>query len=136
MRRRAETGLTLVEVLAAVAILGVAVTPIMGMLTRGLGASRRGEGLSRSLVLAESKYEQLKSRIQSTVPPYGYAVDYNQGVTAFPAPDNLYKSTVTDDRAAALRTLRITVWCDENGSNTVDGSEIPVVLTTRVADRT
>ncbi len=136
MRRRAEAGLTLVEVLAAVAILGVAVAPMLGMLTQGLGASRRVEGLSRSLVLAESKYEQLKSRTQSTVPPYGYGVNYNQGVTAFPAPDNVFKSTVTDDQAPALRTLRITVWCDENGSNTVDGGEIPVILDTRVADRT
>lgn len=133
--RSSAAGLSLVEVLAAVAILGIAVTPMLGMLREGLVASRRVESLSRSLLLAESKYEELKARIQSPVPPYGYDVDYDQTAVALPPPDGEYRCTVVDDAAPALRTLAVTVWHDLDGDGLQDANEIAVSLDTRVADR-
>ncbi len=134
-RRHGMTGLTLVEVLAAVVILGFAVTPMLTMMREGLGAGRRVEALSRSLMLAEATYEQLKARIQSVRPPHGYGHDYGQLATAFPAPDSDFKLIVTDDQVSGVRSLRITVWRDEDGSWTIDDDELAVNLDMRVADR-
>jgi prepilin-type N-terminal cleavage/methylation domain-containing protein len=130
-----QRGLTLLEVLAAVAILGLALTPMLVLMRDGVVAGRRIESLSRTVILATSSYEELRARIQSTSPPWGYEHDYGQQATPFPPPDEEYRLHITDDRAAGLRTVRITVWHDENGSDSVDGDEVPVILDTRIADR-
>lgn len=133
--RRRETGLTLLEVLVAVGLLGLALTPMIGMMSRGLAATHRVESLSRSLMLAESAYEEVRARAQSTLAPFGFDRDYSRPATPFQPPDQDYVLEIVDDRKQEMRSLRITVWHDANGSRTVDEGEIPVVIDTQVTDR-
>lgn len=75
--RVGQTGFTLLEVLVATAILGTAVTALMGLLSESLGNAQRLRGPSRALMLGQSRMNELLAA----------GVDMGNG-TAVPIPLN------------------------------------------------
>jgi prepilin-type N-terminal cleavage/methylation domain-containing protein len=128
-------GFTYLELLAAIAIMALALLPIMRLLPEGMKAASRVERLTRSALLAQDKMDEVRSRVLSTNLIYGFNQDYNESATAFPAPDDDYKYTVTDNQAANIKTLNVTVWFDEDGDNVQGPDEESVGVDTKVADR-
>ena len=60
-RMRGESGYSLVEVMASIIILTLAILPMMGMFDMGLQSATRGSSYDKSRALANLKLEEAKS---------------------------------------------------------------------------
>lgn len=85
--RRAEKGSVLVEVLAAVVILGVGLTWVIQSMTASLKVSRQSPDYTTALILLENEMTALMS--ERTI-----AADFAKH-TRFPAPQDKYICSVT-----------------------------------------
>jgi len=118
---------TLTEVIVASGLLAIAILPILKGLTTTQLNSTLIEQKTRSLMLAQSKLEEMKAR---TV--YDYDSSLAETGTVL---DGSYLCNVVDDVADPLRTVAVSVGYDTNGSNTLTTGEIDVTLTTMIARR-
>ena len=128
-------GFTYLELLAAIVITAAALVPIMRVLPEGMTAATRVERLTRSALLAQNKMDAIRSQILGTNASYGFSKDYTESATAFPAPDDDYRYTVSDDQGADIKVLNVTVWFDEDGDGSQDADEESVSLDVKIADR-
>ena len=60
---------------------------------------------------------------------------YDESATAFPAPDTMFKYTVTDSFTADIKDITVKVWYDENDNDNRDEGEQMVELETKVSRR-
>ncbi len=66
-RLRDEAGYSLVEVMASIMILSIAIIPMVGMFDMGLDVANRGSKYDKARTLANQKLEQAKSLTYSQV---------------------------------------------------------------------
>lgn len=123
-------GFTLVEVMVATALLGLVLVALMQIVPSMLKVGTKVEVVTKATFLAEKKTEEIRSLINND-----YSADRTQAATAFPSPDALYKFTISDDAAADIKVLNVTVWNDVDGDGAIDSDEYSVSLDTKMADR-
>ncbi len=126
--RRKQGGFTIMEVVVAASLLIVAIVPILKALTAMHLNSTLIERKTKSLLLAQSKLDDIKAR---TI--YGYASSYNQSDTVL---ETSYLCNVTDTGSGSdIRTMTVSVGFDTDGDNGLDADEIEITLTTYIANR-
>lgn len=130
-----KKGLTFLEILAALLIISIAFIPMMRLMTGGVERAKGIDAITRSAFLVEGKMEEVRSLILGTNPSYGFSHNYTQSATSFPSPDDKFKYTISDNGAADIKELNVTVWLDENNNGTFDSNEDGVSLDTKIAAR-
>ena len=128
-------GFTFLEILAAIAIMTIALIPIMRYTPAAIAAARKIERQNQSVFLAQDKIDEARSRMLGSNPDYGFDHDYTTGATAFSSPFTGYKYTISDNYAEDIKILNVTVWFDEDQDNVLDSGEPNVSLDTKIADR-
>lgn len=123
-------GFTLIEVLAAVVLIAVALIPIMLIVPQMLGNSLKTERLTTVIFLGENKMEEVKRNVITA-----FAVSRDNPAAAFAAPYGGYKYTVSDDEGAAIKVIGVQAWYDEDGDNVLDSGEVSITIDTKIADR-
>ena len=145
-----QSGFTMLEILASIAIMAIAVLPLLGLIASTPAIHVRREREVRATFLAELRLEEVKGAAiynydfnldgggYSTSSPEDFPVD-----EGFKTSDSIFRYTVSDvileiigkDDIPILRDITVTVWHDQDGSNTINGTETSVVLRTKVARR-
>lgn len=129
-KARKSAGLTLTEVIVATALLIVAMVPILKALTIAHVSTTKIERKTRSLTLAQAKFDDIKARS---------IYDYTNGGASFTendtSLDGSYLCDVADDSADPLKTVTVSVGFDTNADSTLSGSETEVTLVTYLARR-
>ena len=127
-RRTKPSGLTLMEVLVASALLGIALVPAFDMVTRGMVLARDVEVRSRAVFLAEREMETalaVAARDFSTSLAK-QSQDLGDG----------YRATVTETVSGLKKTLAVQVGFDTDRNRTLSSGEVLVTFATVVADTT
>lgn len=125
-----KKGFTLIEVLAAIILIAVALIPIMTIVPQMIENSLNTEKLTKVIFLAEKMMEETK---RDAINDYDN-FDGNASATKFD-PSEDYKYKVSDDRGSGIRVIQIEVWHDEDGNNAADSGEQSITLNTKIADR-
>ena len=125
-----KQGFTLIEVLASIVLIAVALIPIMMIVPQMIENSLNNEQLTKVIFLGESKIEEVKRDAINN-----FAASRDEAVTAFASPYGDYKYTVSDDEGAGIKVIQVRVWYDENGNNMRDSTEELITLDTKVTDR-
>ncbi|OGB88090.1 hypothetical protein A3H38_03390 [candidate division WOR-1 bacterium RIFCSPLOWO2_02_FULL_46_20] len=125
-----KRGFTLLEVMVAIALIGLVLTAIMQIVPGMLKVSAKVERITKATFLAEKKMEDIRSLICSD-----YSVNRTQAATAFPGPDALYRFTVADNAVVLIKNINVTVWNDLDGDSAVDADEYAVSLDSKAANR-
>ncbi len=125
-----EDGYTLLEIVLTMAILSIALIPLMEMLPRAMVLDMQLERETKMAFLAQQKLEEVKGKAV-----YDFAQDYNETATAFPSPDSTFKYSVTDTPSAEIREVAVSVWYDADGNGGVDDGEEHIELNTKIAKR-
>ena len=121
-------GLTLTEVVVASALLIIAMVPILKALTSAQVSEKIIERKTRSLMLAQSRLEDIKAR---TI--YNYDSSFTETNTPL---DGSYLCTVIDSGSASnLRQITVRVGYDLNNNSALEAQEIHVTLDTLVVRR-
>ncbi|MFH0731527.1 MAG: prepilin-type N-terminal cleavage/methylation domain-containing protein [Candidatus Omnitrophota bacterium] len=130
-----KRGFTLIEAIASVLLIGVAIVPIAKILTQSFVISTKEERFTKVVFLAERKIEEVKNKAL-----YDFNTDRDQSATAFTDTGfTNYKYTVADniieDDDSALKQIQVIVWHDEDNDNAVDANEESITLDTKIAER-
>ena len=121
-------GFTITEVVVASALLIVAIVPILKGLTAAHLNTTIIEQKTRSLALAQSKLEEIRTRSI-----YSYGSTFEENDVSI---DGSYLCDVADSGSGGdLRTVTVSVGYDSNGDSTLRSDEIEVALTTLIAKR-
>ena len=139
MSHRDESGFTMLEILVSIAILSIAVLPLLGLLTSAPLLHAQREQQTRAAFLAQRKVEEVRNRIIGDN-DFDFTTEYDEPATGFPAPDPTFKYTITVTDPAPdpgdLKDITVQVWYDENGVvDTPEVGEQAVRLETKVAKR-
>lgn len=121
---------TLIEVLASVMLIAIALAPLMMIMPQIIQNSLKSERLCKVVFLAEGKIETIKRSVINS-----FSTSRDETVTAFGAPFASYKYTVSDNKAAGIKNIQVTVWYDDNGNNAFDVGEDSIMLYARIANR-
>jgi len=125
---RNRSGLTLIEVALASALLIVALIPVIRSLTTAHMISYAIERKTYSLILAQGKLEQIRARAI-----YHYSDSFAATNSSL---GNSYLCNVTDNTTDPnLRTVTVSVGRDENGNSVLASDEVDVTLASYVARR-
>jgi len=130
---------TIIEVLGAIVILGIAMVPVIGLIQSTLVISQKQEWETKVLYLAQQRLEEeielLRDDFLKAEPPggllegnYRFIIQYFQDQTmdAIPLPIPLDQ----------LKIVQVTVWYDEDASGEPpDAGETRVILSTKLARR-
>ena len=133
MRRKLKSvnrykGLTLTEVVMASALLLIVMVPILKALTSAHVSATIIERKTRSLMLAQSKLDDIRARSI-----YNYIGTFTKPNTPI---DGLYLCSVLDiSMPPSLRAIRVSVGYDQNGNGALGSNEIQVTLATPLARR-
>jgi len=127
-RRTRRTGLTLMEVLVASALLGVALVPAFDMVTRGMVLARDVEVRSRAVFLAE---REMETALATAGQNFSTSL-------AKPSQDlgDGYRATVTETVSGLKKTVAVQVGFDADSNGTLSSGEVLVTFATVVADTT
>jgi len=120
---------TLIEVLAAIILIAVALTPLMYILAQSLRLSVKEERLTKVIFLGTRKIEEAAADVS-----YNFTSSVSQGPEEF-SDYSGYKYTVSDDEDPDIKSISTTVWYDENDDNSVDSNEESLTLDTKVSNR-
>lgn len=124
-RCRRPAGTTLTEVVVASTILVVAVVPLLRALTIAQATGTTIERKTQSLILAQSKLDELRAR---SVHHY----DDSFARTSEPLSGSYLCNTI-DDAASDLRRVAVSVGYDADGNGRLSDSEVQVRLATYIA---
>lgn len=128
--RKNNSGLTLIEVVIASLLLAIAIVPILKCLSVANANTRKIEIKTQSLLLAQAKLDEIKTRS---------IYDFTNNGNSFTANNislgNSYLCNITDDGGDPLKTVTVSVGFDSNGNNSLSSSEIEITLSTRLARR-
>jgi len=120
-------GVTLTEVVVASALLLGSVVPILHALTAAQAMARQIEWKTRSLTLAQSKLDEIRTEA---------SVEFDQSFgQSSHALDGAYRCTVTDATQDTIRTVTVSVGVDANGDGALASSEVLATLMTKIARR-
>lgn len=134
-------GMSLIEVVVAMAIVTIALLPIMSMLPAQSMAQARAEQLTTATILAQCKMEELRTAFNADfqVPlQAGGIVSGGQASGDFEDrgyPKFRYSVQVTVARADVLHLLRVATWYDADDDGEVDLEEREVKLASQAARR-
>ncbi len=121
-------GFTLTEVITASALLVIAMVPILKSLTTAHLNTSFIERKTRSLVLAQARLDEIKTRSV-----YYYSDSFSESDLSL---DGLYLCDVADTPAGPnIRKITISVGYDLNENNAIATDEILVTLVTLIAKR-
>lgn len=133
MIRKKENGFTLVEILVAVIVLAIALTPIIVSITGALEQNTEIEKKTRTAFLAQKKLEEIKVRTTAN-----FKANYS-GTGTFESPniDFRYRVVYPDpfNPLANIRSINIEVWYDQNRNGVFNAGEERTILYTKVAKR-
>lgn len=118
-----QAGLSLLEVIAAVAIMTIVLVPTMNLSPMLLQTREKIEYRTKCIFLAQGKMEELKDKIL-----LNFNQDYSEPAINFASPNEAYSYSVTDDNDPALKTIGVEVWHEEM-------PEDKIRLDTQVANR-
>lgn len=121
-------GFTLIEVLLAVVLLGIALIPIMQVMPsmyRINGDMIRENTLS---FLAQDKLEEVKGGVINS-----FDTDRNETSQAFPS-NASYRYSITDDNGTDIKIITIQAWYGDSESTFAD-AENKIELKTKIAER-
>ena len=127
-RRTRRTGLTLMEVLVASALLGIALVPAFDMVTRGMVLARDVEVRSRAVFLAEREMETALA-----------AAGQNFSASLTKQSQDLgdgYRATVTESTSGLMKTVTVQAGFDADRNGTLSSGEVLATFATVVADTT
>ena len=83
-RLKHESGYSLVEVMVAIMLLGLAIIPMVGMFDAGLRAAVLGSNYDQARALASEKLEEVRAleydEVEANYPPDGGPVSGNEGI--------------------------------------------------------
>lgn len=134
-----EKGFSLVEILVAIVLLAIAVTPMMGLFTIAPRMHQQREYLLRASYLAEFRLEEVKGLLIAA--PDFAAADFNVTAGNFPGAQGFhpfdagFRYNITHDSGADIKNVTVTVWYSKDGNNSVDAGEQSFQLETRVTKR-
>jgi hypothetical protein len=117
----------LTEVVVASGLLIIAVVPILRALTIAQATGTTIERKTRSLILAQSKLDEIRA---SSI--YHYSNSFDESSASL---GGSYLCNVSDNEHPSLRTITVSVGYDVDGNNNLSASEILVTLTTYLAKR-
>ena len=126
-KARRQTGISIVEVVVAAALLLLAVVPILKALTTGQVTARIADQTTQSLALAQSKMSDIQARAD-----YSFTSSCDESGTSLKAS---YLCNVSDDEHATLKTVSVSVGYDQDGNGSLASDEVLVTLTTLIAKR-
>ena len=121
------SGVSLVEVVTASALLLISLIPILKAITVGQVTARVVDRKTRSLTLAQAKLDEIKIQLI-----YHFSTSTSASNVVL---DGSYLGNVTDDGAAALKTISVAVGFDSDGDSILDASEVVITLATLCAKR-
>lgn len=101
-RRRDESGYSLIEVLAAVAIIGIAVIPLMGLFSAGLYSTAEAYYSTIAVNLAQAKIDELRYG------PYGQVISESRAAVGADYP-GFYRTVEVVDESPRLKRVTVTV---------------------------
>jgi len=128
LRPTRRTGLTLMEVLVASALLGIALVPAFNMVTRGMVLARDVEVRSRAVFLAEREMETALAAAGQ---------DFRTSLTKQSADlGDGYRATVTETVSGLTKTVAVQVGFDADGNGALSSGEVLATFATVVADTT
>jgi len=134
-------GVSLVEVVVAMAVITIGLLPIMSMLPAQSIAQARAEQLTTATLLAQCKTEELRIAFNADFQAplsVGGLVDGGQAAGDFGDrgyPRYRYNVRVTDVQPGVLRRLWVATWYDADNDGQVDPEERQIKLVTQVARR-
>ena len=107
---RSKNGFTLIELIAALAILTIALLPLVNWLPLSIQTQIKAERKTKAIFLAQAKLEELRTAIINN-----FDKDYNQlNPLAFTPPYQNFRYSITDDLDANLKTISVKAWNIEN----------------------
>ena len=138
MNHRDESGFTMLEILASIAILSIVVIPLMGLMTSAPLLHAQREQQMRAAFLAQLRLEEVKQKITVY-----FDDDYTKSIvsatdfpdTDFPVSDGRFRYKITDNLGTDMKEITVTVWYDEDSDNVFDTGEQGIGLETKVARR-
>ena len=127
-RRSNQRGLTLIEVLVASALLGLALVPAFDMVARGMVLARDVEVRSRAVFLAEREMETALATATENFSTSlaKQSADLGDG----------YRATVTESTSGLLKTVAVQVGFDADRNGALSSGEVLATFATVVADTT
>jgi len=102
-----SAGFTLLEVMIALAVIGVALVALLGLAQRSISTNQRLQQITRATLLAQSKMAEIETGIES---------NSSDAKGDFPEPDEEFhwRSTYGDTPVENVRQVEVTVaWGDE-----------------------
>jgi len=123
----ARRGMTLTEVVVSSALLVVALVPALRALTTAHVAGTQIERKTQSLILAQSKLDEIRAR---SIHHYDTSFQERSLTLA-----GAYLCDVTDDQDPDLRLVTVSVGYDDDTNGRLSEEETEVTLTTYVARR-
>lgn len=127
MVQAARMGMTLTEVVVSSALLAAALIPTLRALTTAHATGIRIEQKTQSLILAQSKLEEIRARSI-----HHYATSFAERSVVL---TGSYLCDVTDDQDPDLRLVTVSVGYDEDTDGHLSEEETEVALTTYIARR-
>lgn len=124
------TGFTLIEVLASIVLIAVALIPIMIIVSQIIENSLKSERLTKVIFLGESKIEEVKRDVIND-----FSTSRDESATAFASPYDDYKYTVADDEGTDIKVIQVQVWYDGDGDSALGSGEESITLDAKIADR-
>ena len=131
----ARAGFTYLELLIAITIMAAGLIPVLNLMTEGMDNADFVERATRSALLAQAKVDEIRNLALGSDPSYGFDVDYTESSSAFPAPDDKFRYTVTDSNRRNIKDISLVVWFDGDMNGDLDDGEAFVNLDTRIARR-
>ena len=123
---REEAGYSLVEVMASIIILAIAIIPMVGMFDMGLNAATTSSNYDKARALANSNMEKVRSLPYSTAqvsyrplnaaPTPGTAVSCNQSIFTCTVTTNYVNNSFNPDPTVTTK-MRVVVTVQWNSGN-------------------
>ncbi len=128
--RRATAGLTLAETVIAMAIISMALMPLMMMLPGGSNAQLHAQRVMLCTVLAERKMEEARAALAAdfTSTPGGTGDFSADGYSKY-----AYSVTIADVVGRPLKSVHVLVWQDGDADSVAASHEYQTTLDTLVA---
>lgn len=106
---RFKAGFTLIELIATLAILSIALLPLLNWLPLSIQTQLKAERKTKAIFLAQGKLEELRTAVINN-----FDQDYNLNPAAFSPPYQNFRYSITDNLDTNLKTVSVRTWNIEN----------------------